>query len=532
MTRHRRILTATSDTRSESARGRARARMTALAALGVLLTGLGSWLAVGGAPLARARVASSSGLKRIGPHDPLIAATEQTRRLAPGKVREISLTAAPSVIRIGNRRVRTWAFNGSVPGPDIRVNVGDVIKATVHNRLPQPLTIHWHGIAIRNDMDGVPGLTQKALQPSSTFTYEFTVSRPGTYFYHSHAGVQLDRGLYGALIVQSPAETTAYDRDITLLLDDWIDGLGTTPDRILKQLQAGTRQMQMGSGQMPAMHGMGSQTSPLGMDTGDVNYPLYLINGREPSSPPMFDVKPGERIRLRLVNAGSDTPFRVAVGGQPMSVIATDGYPVNPVSTGVILIGMGERYDVVVTINRSGVFPIVARAEGKRGQALAVLRSGPGKLPAANVNPAELHGSLLSLSDLVAAPPVALPPGKPDVTYRVRLSGNMMSYNWGLKVPKQSGVTLPVRLGQRVRLVFENGSAMWHPMHLHGHTFQLITDTGRPGPRKDTVLVPPMGRVTVEFIADNPGQWALHCHNIYHAESGMTTVLSYVKGGG
>jgi FtsP/CotA-like multicopper oxidase with cupredoxin domain len=510
-----------------------RARSSLLGALGfVLLSGLGSWLVLGAATLARARAQAPSALKRIGPKDPLVAAAEQQRHLTGAQVRQVSLTAAPTTISIGKRRVKTWAFNDAVPGPEIRVTAGDVIRATVRNHLPAPLTIHWHGITIRNDMDGVPGVTQKPIPPGATFTYEFTASKPGTYFYHPHTGVQLDRGLYGALIVQNPAETTTYDRDVTLLLDDWIDGLGTTPDRLLKQLQAGMRQMQMGSGQMPAMQGMENQASPLGMDTGDVNYPLHLINGRPPASPPVFDVKPGERIRLRLINAGADTPFRVAVGGQPMSVIATDGYPVNPVSTGALLIGMGERYDIVVTINRSGVFPIVARAEGKRGQALAVLRSGPGKLPAANVNPAEIHGPLLSLSDLVAAPQVALPPGKPDVTYRVRLTGNMMSYKWGLKVPQQSGMTLPVRLGQRVRLTFENGTAMWHPMHLHGHTFQVITNAGTPGPRKDTVIVPPRGSVTVEFIADNPGQWALHCHNIYHAESGMTTVLSYVKGGG
>jgi FtsP/CotA-like multicopper oxidase with cupredoxin domain len=498
-----------------------------------LLVGLGSWLALGGATLAGARAQAPSDLKRIGPKDPLVAAAEQQRRRTGAQVRQVSLTAAPTTIGIGKRRVKTWAFNGVVPGPEIRVSAGEVIRATVRNHLPAPLTIHWHGITIRNDMDGVPGVTQKPIPPGGTFTYEFTASKPGTYFYHPHTGVQLDRGLYGALIVQDPAETTTYGRDVTLLLDDWIDGMGTTPDRVLKQLQAGMKQMRMGTGQMSGMHGgMGNQTGPLGMDTGDVNYPLYLINGRPPSSPQVYDVKPGERIRLRLINAGSDTPFRVAVGGQPMSVIATDGYPVNPVSSNAILIGMGERYDVVVTVTRPGVFPVVARAEGKRGQALAVLRSGPGRIPAANVAPAQLHGALLSLNALAAAPAVALPPGKPDLTYRVRLTGNMMSYKWGLKVPKQGSVTLPVRLGQRVRLTFENDTAMWHPMHLHGHTFEVINGSGGAGPRKDTVIVPPMGTVTVDFIADNPGQWVLHCHNTYHAESGMMTVLSYVKGGG
>jgi len=157
-----------------------------------------------------------------------------------------------------------------------------------------------------------------------------------------------------------------------------------------------------------------------------------------------------------------------------------------------------------------------------------VLRTGSGPLPAPDVRPAELGGRLLALRDLTAAPEVALPPASPDRTYRVRLTGGMASYRWRVVGPTQDGLTLPVRAGERVRLVLDNQTTMWHPMHLHGQTFQVVTGS-TPGPRKDTVIVPPMGQVTLEFDADNPGQWLLHCHNIYHAEAGMVTVVSYVR---
>ena len=467
-------------------------------------------------------------LVRIGPNESLVAATERARRRGGAAVHTVTLVAAPATIRLAARTVETWAFNGSVPGPQIRLRAGQVLRARVVNRLPAPLTVHWHGIALRNDMDGVPGLTQKAIRPGGQLVYEFTVPDPGTFFYHSHVGTQLDRGLYGPLIVQ-PTAASSPQRAITLMLDDWVDGTGRTPDQVLAKLRAGTP----GMGSMPGMdmgNGMSkpSMQHPLGTDTSDVNYPYYLINGHSAGDPATYAVKPGERMRLRLINAGSDTPFRVALGGSRLTVVAADGYPVKPVTVDTLPIGMGERYDVLVTVPRSGVFPLVAAVEGKQGEALAVLRAGSGRTPSPRVRPRELAGRLLSYTDLHAIAADALPASKPDQTYTVALTGNMHSYRWGARATSRDGVTLPVRLGQRIRLVLENRTMMWHPIHLHGHTFQV--DTGAaPGPRKDTVIVPPMGRVSVDLIADNPGQWALHCHNIYHADAGMLTFLSYVK---
>jgi FtsP/CotA-like multicopper oxidase with cupredoxin domain len=501
-------------------------RFVALAAVAATTTAGAAWAATQATKSPARATSASVRPVRVEPTDPLVAATERARRRT-GRVDNVTLLAAPTKLHLGGRTVTTWAFNGKVPGPMIRVRTGDVLRARVVNRLSAPLTVHWHGIALRNDMDGVPGRTQKAIEPGQTSSYQFTVTQPGTFFYHSHVGTQLDRGLYGPLIVD-PTTGRAGQRDITLLLDDWLDGTGKTPDQQLYELEHGMGAM--GSGSAGGSMGMRMPTtsSPLGSDVEDFAYPDYLINGRVAGNPQTFAVKPGQRVRLRLINAASTTPFRVAFDGGRMTVVATDGYPVKPLTVDTLLIGMGERYDVLVTVPKPGVFPVVARVEGKTAQALAVLRSGPGANPMPDVDPMALTGKLLTYGQLHATAADALPAGRPDRTYTIALAGDMMSYGWRIDAPKTDGSTLPVQLGQRIRLVIANRSMMWHPIHLHGHTFQL--DTGRqPGPRKDTVIVPPMGHVTVDFIAENPGQWMLHCHNIYHAEAGMDTVLSYVR---
>lgn len=498
-----------------------------------------------------ARPPASSGAIAAGDRE--VSQLEAERRDPAAPVREVTLTASPATVRIGDRDVETWAFDQQIPGPEVRLAAGEVLRARVQNRLPDPLTIHWHGVDLRADMDGVPDVTQPPIAPGEDFTYEFTVPDPGTFIYHSHVGMQLDRGLYGALIVDDPDEEGSVDRDLTLVVDDWLDGIDTTPDQMLDQLRQGGAPHDMGEMDVDDMgmggdqpHDMGAMggtdmddmnmpagmgataTNPLGPDTGDVDYPLYLINGQPPEMPQIVDVEPGERIRLRLINVGSDTAFRVAVGGGRLNVIQTDGRPVLPVDVDAVLLSMGERYDVLVTVPEEGVFPVVADAEGKDGQAMVLLRSGPGELPPPDVRPDELSGRLLTYDDLQADPTVSLGDGSPDRTYRVRLTGDMAAYEWGVEPDIDDGELMTVREGERVRLIFDNQTMMFHPMHLHGQPVQIQGANG-PGPLKDNVIVGPMEQVTVDFIADNPGPWALHCHNIYHAEAGMQTVLQYVR---
>jgi FtsP/CotA-like multicopper oxidase with cupredoxin domain len=432
---------------------------------------------------------------------------------------------------LGGPTVTTWAYDDTAPGPLLRVRAGDVLRVDVDNQLPVATSVHWHGLALRNDMDGVPGMTQEPIRAGEAFRYEFTAPDPGTYFYHPHSGVQLDRGLYGVLVVDDPDEPGRYDAEWVVVLDDWVDGTGRTPDEVLADLQqAGGNDGSMdGMSDMPGMdHGsmmgeMGAMQSPLLGGSGDITYPHYLVNGRIPTSPVTFFAKPGQRVRIRFVNAGSDTAFRVAVGGHRMTVTHSDGFPVVPVATDALLIGMGERFDVTLTVG-DGVFPLVASAEGKQGQGLALVRTGDGRPPTADVNVPELYRTVLLGTDLSPAEGVRLSKRSPDRRHDVVLAGTMAPYRWTLNGKTfPDADPLPVVQGERLRLRFVNHSMMFHPMHVHGHTFALT----RGGARKDTVIVGPMQAVEVDLEADNPGQWATHCHNIYHAETGMMTTLSY-----
>jgi FtsP/CotA-like multicopper oxidase with cupredoxin domain len=422
--------------------------------------------------------------------------------------------------------VTTWAYGDSVPGRVLRATVGDVLKVNVRNGLPQDTSVHWHGLALRNDMDGVPGVTQQPIRPGGSMTYEFAVPHPGTYFFHPHVGTQLDRGLYAPLVVDDPREPGRYDAEFTVVLDDWLDGTGRTPDGVLSALRKGGGMggMDMGGMDMPS-------SDALGGDAGDVTYPLHLVNGRAATAPVTLAAKPGQRVRLRIINAGSDTAYRVALGGHRLTVTHTDGFPVRPVTVDTLLMGMGERYDVEVTL-KDGVFPLVASAEGKKSRGLALIRTGAGRPPTASVPVTELSGRLLRLEDLEATDAVRLAPTRPDRTHDMLLGGDMASYRWTINGKTfDRSAPLPVRAGELVRLRFVNGTAMFHPMHVHGHTFQIRGRDGRDGPRKDTVIVRPKETVVADLVADNPGQWVTHCHNIYHAEAGMMVRLSYQEGG-
>jgi FtsP/CotA-like multicopper oxidase with cupredoxin domain len=505
-------------------------------------------------------------------------------------MRAVRLSAAAGPVDLGGRTVDTWSYGGQVPGPEIRVHPGDTLHAVVDNHLSQPTTVHWHGVELFYPMDGVPALTQAQVPPGGTFTYDYAVpDSPGTYWFHPHVGVQLDRGLYGTLIIEDPHEPLAYDHDWTMVLDDWIDGVSirgvtATPDRVLATLKQGMGSrsgmsigsaspspsmsmggstagmggmpgMDMGSvsqspsmrvgGSTAGMSGMagmggtaagpmsgvmhtGASSRLLGGDAGDVRYPFFVINGRTARAPDTRHARPGQRARIRLINAGGDTAFRVALGGHQMQVVHADGYPVQPASTDAVLIGMGERYDVIVTLG-DGAFPLVAVAEGKHASALAVIRTSPSAAtPPPGARPAELRGRLLRYSQLKPAPRARLAARRPDRLITMTLDGGMARYNWTINgLTYQPGqVGYHVRQRERVQLSYTNNTTMWHPMHLHGHAFALRDGTG---PRKDTVIVLPRETVTVQFDATNPGRWMTHCHNIYHAESAMMAAVGYLR---
>ncbi|MYT27122.1 multicopper oxidase domain-containing protein [Streptomyces sp. SID7760] len=480
----------------------------------------------------------------VDPAGPEVQAAEAARK-ATGPVSEVKLTATATPLDLGaGLTVRSWAYGDRLPGQAVRVTAGGTLALTLANNLPEATSLHWHGLALRNDMDGVPGLTQRDIPAGGSFAYRFAVPNPGTYWFHPHSGVQQDRGLYAPLIVEDPKEPLSYDEEWVVVLDDWIDGVdGSTPDAVLAELRKG---MDMRAGGGHAGHGdaapktpaagappsrllMGGESDVLGRDPGDVAYPHYLVNGRTAQDPSVFTAKPGARIRIRIVNAGADTAFRIALGGHELTVTHTDGYPVEHAKTGSLLLGMGERYDVLVTA-QDGVFPLTALAEGKgaSASALALLRTGSGTAPTAATRPAELAGKPLTADALRAAEPAVLPARTPDRTIRLELTGGMEKYDWAFDgKPYTPDQRHPVKAGERVRLEFNNSTTMWHPLHLHGHTFALAGGAG--GARKDTALILANSKLTVDFDADNPGLWMAHCHNVYHAEAGMMTVLGYQR---
>lgn len=489
--------------------------------------------------------ACSDSTSFIQPASEQVRAAEAARR--PGKVREFVLTAQEGQADLGGPSVKTWLYGERLPGEAIRVNAGEVVRARLVNQLPQPTTVHWHGLALRNDADGVPGVTQPNIAANAEHVYEFTAPHPGTYWFHPHHGTQLDRGLYAPLIVEDPREPLGYDAEWVVVLDDWMDGVTGTPDDVLAELTSMSGMDGMGdmSGGGHEGHGamatekpsaqpsgkpswphmmMNAESDLLGGDAGDVYYPHFLVNGRVPAAPETFTAKPGTRLRIRLINAGGDTAFRVSLGGHTMTVTHTDGFPVDHVETDALLLGMGERYDVLVHL-KDGVFPLVALAEGKRALARALVRTAKGaRAPEADARPAELEGRLAGYDQLRPAAAVRLAQKAPDRMVTLELTGSMAKYDWAINGRKYDPKVMePIAAGERVRLSFVNASLMWHPMHLHGHTFAL----GGTGVRKDTAIVLPGRTVHADFDADNPGLWMIHCHNLYHAEAGMMSLLGY-----
>lgn len=497
----------------------------------------------------------------LSPTGSQVARVER-KRGATGRVVSLNVTAAPATLDLGGGVLaKSWAFSGQVPGKEIRISAGDTLSAELSNQLPGATTtsLHWHGISLRSDMDGVPPVTQDPVRAGSNFTYRFVADKPGTYFFHPHVGVQVDRALYAPLIIEDPKEPLSYDDEWVVVLDDWLDGVTGTPDDVFTELSHHMPGMDMNStgssrttssrspspsmpmsvsapGSPSASSGdnpstrfrlSGAASPLLGRDAGDVSYPYHLINGRVPTDPAVYNGTPGRRVRLRLVNAGADTAYRVALGGHKLTVTHTDGFPVVHEEVDTLLVAMGERYDVLVTLD-DGVFPLVALAEGKDVTGMALVRTGSGGLPDPAVRPKELDGRTVTAGQLRASDGVRLETKDPDQVLRVKLTGSMGTYDWAINgkrfdMADPTSNPLLVQEGQRVRLDFVNATSMWHPMHLHGHTYQL----GDTGPRKDTTIVLPRSKVSVLFDADNPGQWMLHCHNAYHSEAGMMALVAY-----
>ena len=430
-------------------------------------------------------------------------------------------------VNVGSGRTwDTWGYNGQYPGPEIRVTEGERLRVTVENQLPDAgTTVHWHGLPVPNGMDGVPGVTQAPIEPGESMTYEYEAAPAGTYMYHSHQGLQLDRGLVGPLIVEERTPHVDYDREHIVILDDLLSGTPKTLKELAGEQENGGmmgrgRNSRMEGRNRGMMSGMGGIIPP---------YDGLMINGKLPTDPAVFEMREGERTRFRLVNLSSATTYHLALSGHRMHVSHADGRPVDPVEVDSLQIGMGERYDVIVEAKNPGAHALVAGAvEGDVPPARATVRY-PGarrtRPPDGQVPDGLRAGRQLRYSDLRSVETTGEATERPDRERTLRLSGGMMMSRGEWSIDGQyypDADPLNVQKGQRVRINMQNRSMMLHPMHLHGHFFQVGDAL------KDTVITEPhMGRASFEFVADNPGDWFFHCHNLYHLEAGMARVFEY-----
>jgi FtsP/CotA-like multicopper oxidase with cupredoxin domain len=411
----------------------------------------------------------------------------------------------------GEKTVAGIAVNGLFPGPEIRMTEGDMFRAQVENHLEnEDTSLHWHGLLVPAVMDGVPDVAHKAIPPKQIQVFEFPLRQSGTYWYHSHSGLQEQVGFAGPLIIEANDEIVDYDREHTILLSDW---LHDDVETVFEELKQGE--------EVPA-------DMPMAPDLSDVKYPSFLMNGRGNRTTWTGMVAAGERVRLRIIGAGASTLFRVMVAEHKMTLSHVDGLAVQPLEIDNLLIGMGETYDVVVTIQRPGAFTIHAMAQDGSGQAIGVLHTADAE-PVADFSIPQWGPAALRYADIRSLEPTPLPDG-PLREIKMTLTGNMARYEWGIDNQLYPNAEpYFIKEGERVRVVMENATNMWHPMHLHGHFFRLLardTDVDLL-PLKHTVNIGPKETLAFEFFADNPGSWIFHCHNLYHLDSGMARVFIY-----
>lgn len=411
-----------------------------------------------------------------------------------------------------------WCYGGQIPGPEIRVRQGESIRIVVENKLDEDTTVHWHGIRLPNAMDGVPGLTQPPIKPGETFTYNFTPPDAGTFWYHPHADSlrQLGRGLAGVLIVEE-SEPVPVERDITWVLADW---------RLTEDAQIASG---FGNAMEAAMSGRVGNT--------------VTLNGAASDGVP---VQAGERVRLRLVNTSLARMMALRFEGHRPVIVAVDGQPCDPhePAGGRFLLGPAMRIDIIIDM------------QGKPGVRYRVVDDFYPDLSYWLTHLAYEEKAPLDSSS--PKHPLALPRNplpEPDLRkaerHELKLQGGMMGGGmmtgmggmmgmshraaWAINGTSMTGdghagmpPLLTLKLGQSYVLTMRNETAWWHPMHLHGHSFRILSRNGNPVPHRqwaDTVLVPPKQTVDVAFVADNPGDWMLHCHVTDHQVSGLMTVL-------
>ncbi|MBD9577991.1 copper resistance system multicopper oxidase [Pseudomonas sp. PDM23] len=513
------------------------------------------------------------------------------------------LTIGEGELKLSDGARKALTVNGRTPAPELRFKEGEDVELRVTNTLDRDTSLHWHGLILPYTQDGVPGISFPGIKPGETFTYRFTVKQSGTYWYHAHSDFQEIEGLYGPLVIEPKArEPYRYDREYTLLLADWHD---TRPETVFANLKKQSDYYNRNprtlgdfiadssaKGFMATLRDRldwgGMRMTPT--DIADIAGFRFLVNGQDSEQNWTGLFKPGERVRLRIINGSGMSYFDLRIPGLKMTVVQADGNDVQPVTVDELRIAVAETYDVIVQPQEDRAYTFFAEAMDRSGYARATLTPRAGlqaEVPALRERP------LLTMADMgmshegmdhsgmamagqggdsndagmagmdhsqmagmdhsaMAAPKSDYAPGSgltpqpaepgnrllvyadlkamrpyadyraPDRTIEFRLTGNMERYFWSIDGKKYSEAE-PIRLtyGERVRIRFVNDTMMTHPMHLHGMWMQLDKGNGRFNPLKHVVSVAPGSTLDVDVPADALGEWAFHCHLIYHMAAGM-----------
>ncbi|MBB5987085.1 copper resistance system multicopper oxidase [Sphingobium lignivorans] len=583
---------------------------------------------------------------------------------------DITLRIARQTMTIDGRRSAAIGINGTVPAPLIRLREGQTIRLNVFNDLDEESSIHWHGLLVPPEHDGVPGVSFPGIKPRSSYLYEFPVRQSGTYWYHSHSGFQEQLGLYGPIVIDpAGADPIRADREHVIVLSDHSQ---LAPETIFRRMKINPGHFNFQRQTLSGLLSKRDQTlkdrlawGAMRMDPADISDTTgaaytYLVNGHGPADNWTALFTPGQRVRLRIINASAMTTFNVRIPGLVLTIVQADGQNVMPVDVDEFQMGVAETYDVIVTPDEDKAFTLVGEAVDRSGMARATLaprigmvapvpalrerplatmkdmgmdmggetkprgvdpsaeqnasrklatadRSTPvqastpdhaGMDHSAMAHPPMDHGAMghgamdhgtmghgtmdhgdamaghdmsaMSMRDFANAPQVKRGPGvqtispmpvdrtgepgqgladvghkvlvyrdlmaldrNPDVrapsrSIDIHLTGNMERFMWSFDGEKMSDVHEPIPFteGERVRVKLINDSMMAHPIHIHGHFFELVTGHGDYAPRKHTVIVQPGGIVTWDFTADAVGDWAFHCHLLYHMAAGMMRILS------
>jgi FtsP/CotA-like multicopper oxidase with cupredoxin domain len=445
--------------------------------------------------------------------------------------------AAPrTILRLQRRTIEVNGKPASVYGieqPDgtfgITTEVGKRFLVRVENGIGQPSLIHWHGLAPPWRQDGVPGVSGPPIPAGGSADYDFPLNYGGTFYMHSHEGLQEQSLLLAPLIIHDGRGEGA-QQELVVLLNDFSF---TPPEQIYDGLRKGGMPNMAGAAtKKPGIGGI-AQAAPAAPDLNDVKYDAFLANYRTLADPEVIKVEPGSEVLLRVINSSSMSNFHLDLGRLKGALIAVDGFRVVPVVAQHFPIAVAQRLDIRISVPREAMaYPLLAVLEGEQRQTGIMIAAGNAaiaKVPdSANTSSAALTLDLERR--LRAVQP--LKPRKPDRSYTLNLTGEMAGYIWSINnvIWNKDVPPLPIAEGERVELIMINRTPMPHPMHLHGHQFQVVEINGKrfPGAVRDTVLVPPGHRVAVVFDANNPGLWAFHCHLLYHLEAGMFTTFRYV----